>query len=310
MNLVHMKSAYRSGAITKQQYIDEMNRLHAVLCDYAEFIKDTGIRRIEINDGLVMMTSRAIGIKIVCNRNDKRLAPIEILNFGAYEPTELSLMLRLIDPGSIIFDIGASVGWYAMNVSKLIADAVVHAFEPIPSTFNYLRQNVDANQLTNIRLYNFGFSNVEKKQKFYLPSGGADNASAANLTERSDVRTIWCNVKKLDNFIHKSDCWVDFIKCDVEGAELFVFQGGIETISRCQPMILTEMLRKWAAKFNYHPNEIIQLLRGMDYRCFTGKGDGLAEFHLMDENTVETNFFFLHAIRHSNKIELLAKKTK
>jgi FkbM family methyltransferase len=253
------------------------------------------------------MTSRDTGIKMMCNRHDKRIAPTEILNFGAYEPVELDLILRLIDSGSSVFDIGASVGWYAMNVSKLVADVVVHAFEPIPSTFNYLRQNVEANEFHNIRLYNFGFSNVEQRQAFYVPPGGADSASAVNLTERLDVQTVWCDVKTMDNFIRENDLWVDFIKCDVEGAELFVFQGGLETISRCQPIIFTEMLRKWAAKFNYHPNEIINLLQRMDYRCFTAKADGLAEFDVMNENTVETNFFFLHTVKHSNKIDLLAK---
>ena len=307
MNLLDAKFAYRSDVITKPQYIDEMKKLHAVLFDYADFIRDTDIRRIEINDGLVVMTSRATGIKMICNRDDKRIAPIEILNFGAYEPVELGLILQLIDSESTVFDIGASVGWYAMNVSRLVGDVFVHAFEPIPSTFNYLRQNVEANEFHNIRLYNFGFSNVEQKRMFYVPPGGSESASTANLTERSDVQTVWCDVKTLDHFVRENDLCVDFIKCDVEGAELFVFQGGLETISRCQPIIFTEMLRKWAAKFNYHPNEIIRLLQKMDYRCFTAKADGLAEFDVMNEDTVETNFFFLHTIKHSSKIELLAK---
>lgn len=53
------------------------------------------------------------------------------------------------------------------------------------------------------------------------------------------------------------------------------------------------MLRKWSAKFNYHPNDIIQLLAGIGYRCFTAQNDKLVPFSRMDENTTETNFFFL-----------------
>jgi FkbM family methyltransferase len=305
MNLIDAKSAYRSGAITKHQYINEMSKLHAALFDYADFIRDTDILRIEINDGLVLMISRATGIKMICNRQDKRTAPIETLNFGAYEPAELGLILRLVDPGRIVFDIGANVGWYAINLSRLVADVQVHAFEPIRSTFNYLRQNVEANKISNIRLYNFGFSNVEQKQAFYVPLDGSESASAVNINERSDVQKVWCDVKTLDNFIRENNLCVDFIKCDVEGAELFVLQGGLESISRCQPIIFAEMLRKWAAKFNYHPNEIIRLLQAMDYRCFIAKGAGLAQLDHMNEKTVETNFFFLHTIKHRNKIDLL-----
>ena len=101
---------------------------------------------------------------------------------------------------------------------------------------------------------------------------------------------------------------VDFIKCDVEGAELFVYQGGIESIQKNQPIIFTEMLRKWSAKFNYNPNEIIDLLFGLGYRCFIAKADQLVEFFRMDDNTIETNFFFLHSDNHSALIESLALK--
>jgi hypothetical protein len=68
------------------------------------------------------------------------------------------------------------------------------------------------------------------------------------------------------------------------------------------------MLRKWSAKFNYNPNDIIDLLFGLGYRCFTAKADQLVEFFRMDDNTIETNFFFLHSGNHSALIESLALK--
>ena len=85
---------------------------------------------------------------------------------------------------------------------------------------------------------------------------------------------------------------MDFIKCDVEGAELFVFQGGVATIRTQQPVIFTEMLRKWSAAFGYHPNDIIALLADAGYHCFTVHDGRLTPFLTMDETTVETNFFF------------------
>ncbi|WP_342228107.1 FkbM family methyltransferase [Rickettsiella endosymbiont of Rhagonycha lignosa] len=53
---------------------------------------------------------------------------------------------------------------------------------------------------------------------------------------------------------------LDFIKCDVEGAELTIYTGGINVIREHKAIIFTEMLRKWSVKFNYHPNDIIALL--------------------------------------------------
>jgi hypothetical protein len=66
------------------------------------------------------------------------------------------------------------------------------------------------------------------------------------------------------SFVAKNNAKVDFIKCDVEGAELFVYQGAKATLMQQKPIVFTEMLRKWAAKFDYHPNDIIALFDELD----------------------------------------------
>ncbi len=73
-----------------------------------------------------------------------------------------------------------------------------------------------------------------------------------------------------------------------------MFQGGLKAIKRDTPIVFSEMLRKWSAKFDYHPNEIISLLSDIGYDCFVVKNGGLEKFVSMDESTKETNFFFLH----------------
>ena len=130
-------------------------------------------------------------------------------------------------------------------------------------------------------------------------------SSMANLREDKDTVTEECEVKKLDDFVSSTPSFkkIDFIKCDVEGAELFVFKGAIETIKKVKPIIFTEMLRKWASKFNYHPNEIISFMSELGYRCYTTDGQHLSPFSTMDERTVETNFFFLHKHKHGEIIE-------
>ncbi len=92
---------------------------------------------------------------------------------------------------------------------------------------------------------------------------------------------------------------IDLIKCDVEGAELFVFQGGMKAIAKCRPIIFCEMLRKWAAKFAYHPNDIVALLRDAGYRCFAAENGTLVEVIRVDDTTQATNFFFLHEQAHT-----------
>ncbi|MBA7480352.1 hypothetical protein ES707_15803 [subsurface metagenome] len=305
MNLFETKANYQSGAFDKRKYIKEMHRLHERLFEYAKFIRDTDIARIEITDGTVVMTSRAVGIKILCDARDMRIAPIETLNFGTYEIAELEMMLRLIKPGYTVFDIGANIGWHSINIAKSLPDASVFAFEPIPETFAYLKKNVEMNGVSNVQLYNFGFFNEEKELKFYFCDDSSASTSIANIEGRDDARIMSCSVRKLDDFVAEHDLKVNFIKCDVEGAELFVFQGGMESIRRHKPIILSEMVRKWCAKFDYSPNKIIDLISGAGYKCFTVKGSKLVEFFKMDDNTVETNFFFLDPDEHAKYIQSL-----
>ena len=296
---------YQQGTLTKVEYIDMMHQKHQALFEYAVFIDETNIKTIEIIDSSVIMTTRDQGIKLLCDKDDKRIIPVEILNFGSYEQECMDMMMKLIKPSFKVFDVGANIGWYSLNFAKTISDVEVYAFEPVPKTFNYLTRNIELNEIHCIEKYNFGFSNEVKELTFYYDLEGSGNSSMANLSDKKHVQEITCKVTTLDQFTQKENIAVDFIKCDVEGAELFVFAGGEVTLRQYKPIIFTEMLRKWSAKFNYHPNQIIEFLSELGYRCFIIKENRLEGFSSMDQNTVETNFVFLHNDKHREEIAAL-----
>jgi FkbM family methyltransferase len=305
VSLFERRAAYQSGKISKQHYIEEMHHLHAALFEYAAYLRDTDIAEITITAEGVVMRTKAVGIKLLCDPADKRIIPVELLNFGTYEQKELDMMGRLMGENYTVWDIGANVGWYSINLAKAFPGSRVLAFEPIPATYRQLQRNVELNQVNNLEVHNFGFSNCAGTLTFYFYPECSGNASTANLTGNAAAQALSCPVKTVDDFAAASGLKMDFVKCDVEGAELFVFQGGTEAIARHQPVIFTEMLRKWSAKFNYHPNQIIELLAGIGYRCFVAEASKLRDFSVMDENTVETNFFFLHTVKHAPLIKAL-----
>lgn len=305
MEMKEIKERFRNKQVAKADYIVQMHDCHKVLFNYSDFIRNTDVEKIEISDGQVVTTSRDYGIRMICDPCDHRIAPIEALNFDHYEKEECDMILQLIDDGQNVYDIGGNFGWYSLIIARAKKVKVL-TFEPIPRTYSYLKQNVALNGLDNIELFNFGFSDQAQELKFYYYPEGSGNASIANLSGSEGVQSITCQVNRLDDFSKELGGSVDFIKCDVEGAELLVFKGGLQTIEKYKPVVFAELLRKWAAKFGYHPNEVIELFTGIGYRCFTVAGEKLAEFGLVDEETVETNFFFLHPEKHSAKIALLA----
>lgn len=292
MKIAETRNNYLAGKDTKPEFIQRMYwEHHSKLCDYASYLKQTNISSIEIIDDALVMTSRDKGVKMMCPMGDYRVAPIEALNFLDYEVADSAMIMRLVSPTDCIFDVGANMGWYSINIAKTYPQSTVHAFEPVDKNYSFLKNNIKLNQIQNISAYHFGLSNECKELTFYFYSEGGGNASSVNISGRKDAELVTCHVERLDDFARKNNLQIDFIKCDVEGAELFVFQGAMETLQRDRPIVFAEMLRKWSAKFNYHPNDIVNLFSSLGYQCFYVAGDLLRELKEMTEETVETNFF-------------------
>lgn len=307
--LVEKKAEYQSGGMDKNQYFREMFEVHRHLFEYPSLISNSPIKNITITSDGVLFTisNNGIDITVCCDERDSHALPMSYLNFATYESAEMSMVLRLIKPGDTVFDIGANIGWYTLNILLGRPGTKVYSIEPIRASYQYLLKNLSLNCQATGYSYNIGFSDRNTTARFYFDIKCAMASSMANLREDENTVMVECEVIKMDDFAAsiKTLDRLDFIKCDVEGAELLVFKGAIETISRYKPVIFTEMLRKWSKKFGYHPNDIIYLLRGVGYECFTIDNDKLAPFGLVYEETVQTNYIFLHEEKHKSTINLL-----
>lgn len=295
MNVIdELKKEFHDGKCTKEDFIRRMHDIHKRLFEYSEALKDTDVSKIEITDSSVVMTTRELGIRITCDRYDERIIPLEIINFGDFEGDEMRAIKKIIKNDWTVFDVGANVGWYSLNLVKSFSNLNIFAFEPVPSTFKYLLTNLALNDADGVSAHNIGLSNEEGTKDMYFYREGMGNASLLDLSERENVEKVSTQFTTMDKFASQHDLKPDFIKCDVEGAELFVFQGAIETLKRDKPVVFTEMLRKWSAKFNYHPNDIIDFFSNLGYQCYTVENDTFKKFSRVDDQTTETNYLFIH----------------
>jgi FkbM family methyltransferase len=300
MSLSALRAAYNDHKIEKHDFIDKTHQFHKALFEYASIIPSTDITKIEIDESGVHFTvkHRALsyeggGVRFYVDPQDQRVAPIEALNFNTYEESDFSMITKLLRPGQTVLDIGGNIGFYSLSLAKQFPTSRFHAFEPIPKTFAQLKGNLEMNNISNVSIYNFGFSNERKTLTFYFYPEGSGNASSARLSERDSVEEVTCSVITVDEFVKENGLRVDFIKCDVEGAELLVFQGANSVLDTHRPIVFSEMLRKWSKKFNYDPNEIFELFRSKNYGVYTSAHGELLPFTTMTEETLETNFFFL-----------------
>lgn len=131
-------------------------------------------------------------------------------------------------------DIGANTGYYSYHFSKTFQH--VDAFEPVFEASKMLR----VLQNPNLNIHNIALSNHNGTQKFYIPlKDGRTEPGLASLEPRDgdcEVRNV--PIKMLDDFGFED---VDLIKIDVEGHELKVLQGAVETIKKCKPVMIIEV---------------------------------------------------------------------
>lgn len=125
----------------------------------------------------------------------------------------------------IIFDGGANVGDYSLLAAKNCPDAKVFSFEPVKSTFDLLVKNISEEK--NIFPINFGLysENAKKEIQIY------DSHTHSSLYELKGVnysaqKTELIELVTGDSFLQKNNInKIDFLKLDVEGAELDALRG-------------------------------------------------------------------------------------
>jgi FkbM family methyltransferase len=205
-----------------------------------------------------------------------------------------------------VLDIGANIGWYSVRFAKRNPRSKVHAFEPMPISNAYLQRNVALNSVGHqVCCYNYGLSEMGGSFEYYIAPGNGTNASLLNVADARDAQVIVGLTLTLDQWSSNQKIKPDFIKCDVEGAELLVFRGGEETLKTSKPIVFAELLRKWSKPFGYHPYDMLGFFSRLGYRCYAVGNTGVYSIETVTDETQETNYAFLHSDVHRSLIAAL-----
>ena len=247
-------------------------------------------------------------IKMIIPEKETRVAPIEIMNFDSYEPNETRVMDLLAYDSNQILDIGANIGYHSIRFAKKFKQSVVYSFEPMPTSYYYLKKNIDLNQFkSKINTYKIGLSDKNGVVDFFIPLKNGTNASMLNVSNKKNSKKIKSKIIKLDDWCKARGIKPNFIKCDVEGAELLVFRGAEKIIKLYNPKIFTELLRKWSKPYGYHPNDMINFLGNLDYVCYGIGKSRIKRIKTVNQHNEETNYVFLHSKKHRQTIQRLKK---
>lgn len=137
--------------------------------------------------------------------------------------------------GDIVIDVGAAFGFYTILASKRVSQqGRVVAIEPQPDSFKMLNKNIKLNKLTNIVTLNYAVSSRKTTLKLYSSYSTIQERAGQSLQSYIEV-----SADNLDNLLRQLDIdQVNWIKVDVEGAELEVLKGAVGILSRSRDIAL------------------------------------------------------------------------
>jgi FkbM family methyltransferase len=155
------------------------------------------------------------------------------------------IFLQALDfTGQTIFDIGGAQGIHTIFFADRAGpQGRVVTFEPDRENYEYILRNVAINGLGNVAVQNVGVSERPGELEFAYPSDhGQGSAHPDHLERHRELPRITLPVTSIDAQRRSGEIPApDFVKIDVEGLELPVLKGMVETAAQCKPAIFVEL---------------------------------------------------------------------
>ena len=168
---------------------------------------------------------------------------------GLHEFQDMGFLLHFLRKGDVFIDAGANIGSYTVLASAEI-EAYSLAFEPIPTTFNHLKNNIAANDIAHlVKPYNIGLGSQKGVLSF------TKNLDTENhIATAADTDTLAVEIDTLDNIIGALQPVL--LKIDVEGFETEVLNGAEATLNKPSLKAIIIELNGEGRRYGYDEKDI------------------------------------------------------
>ena len=210
---------------------------------------------------------RTNGFAMYLDRHDMVISPI-LLRDKIWEPFETEVFMREVKYGDVVLDIGANMGYYTLLASKIIGNnAKIYAFEPDPGNFSLLKKNMKANNIKNVVLEQKAVSNETGKIKLYSCS---DNKGDHRIYDSHDGRrALDIRAVSMDDYFKDYKGVINFIKMDIQGAEIGALQGMQALLAKNKPLkMITEYWPNGLRRFGADHEGYLKMILACGFEMF------------------------------------------
>jgi FkbM family methyltransferase len=236
---------------------------------------------------LIHLLRRASGKKndqVTCNRSGilwnldlQEGIDLAIYLFGRFETKTAAALSQLVKPGSVVIDIGANIGAHALPLAHQVGEnGKVYAIEPTDWAYEKMIRNLELNpelkkSLIPIKAFFSDLSGtlpgqthsswrLNDAQKHPIHGGQLQHSGNAHYTS-------------LDQWVQEQGVKkIDLIKLDVDGYEVKVLKGGIQTLLEFKPKMILELTLYNLDEYGDSLKELLELLKNCNYQLKTQDG--------------------------------------
>ncbi|MEB2314371.1 MAG: FkbM family methyltransferase [Sorangiineae bacterium] len=183
---------------------------------------------------------------------------------GLHEFPDMGFLLHFLRPEDLFVDVGANAGSYTLLAAAAIGARAV-AFEPIPSTYGRLVDNLRLNHLEQrVTALNQGVGDLRGKLRFTADRDTVNHALAAG---EEHANTLEVEVTTLDEALAEES--PALMKIDVEGFETPALAGAHALLARPSLRAIILELNGSGSRYGYDDADIVRTLASHGFETFS-----------------------------------------
>lgn len=201
-----------------------------------------------------------------------------------YHDWDAILVDKFLPKNGVILDIGANIGLYSALYAQYLKKKTpkIYAIEAVKQNFEYLNKNIAQNGFENVETFQIALGDQAGELSFYLPDAdyvgnlvgsnvlaGDEQAKDEKRGHTEKVKMVTLDEWSLDQKLERCD----FMKIDIEGAELLAFRGAHQFLEKFRPVIQCEYNQRWLEATGASFADLLSHFEKLKYRAYIEQGD-------------------------------------